>query len=146
MDTKLFDFAVLGSDENALRILEAKFGEPQNPTEQADLLSELAALVSARKATLIGTSEPSKVSLLKRAKAALDKMTVEENAAITAAARTDPDAQPNLVARRGRPRSEHAKVAILLRLDPDIVESFKKSGAGWQTRMNGALRKAADLD
>ncbi|WP_258121858.1 BrnA antitoxin family protein [Mesorhizobium onobrychidis] len=95
---------------------------------------------------MIGTSEPSKVSLLKRAKAALDEMTAEEDAAITAAARTDPDAQPNLVAKRGRPRSEHAKVAILLRLDPDIVESFKKSGSGWQTRMNAALRKAADLD
>ncbi|WP_413468451.1 BrnA antitoxin family protein [Mesorhizobium muleiense] len=85
-------------------------------------------------------------SLLKRAKAALDEMTAEEDAAITRAARTDPDAQPNLAAKRGRPRSEHAKVAILLRLDPDIVESFKKSGAGWQTRMNAALRKAADLD
>ncbi|MER9656919.1 BrnA antitoxin family protein [Mesorhizobium sp. M0152] len=99
-----------------------------------------------RKAALIGKSEPSKVSLLNRAKAALDEMTIEEDAAITAAARTDPDAQPNLAARRGRPRSDHTKIAILLRLDPDVVESFKKSGSGWQTRMNAALREAANLD
>ncbi|WP_258590033.1 BrnA antitoxin family protein [Mesorhizobium sp. AR07] len=83
---------------------------------------------------------------MERAKAALENMTDEEDAVITAAARTDPDAQPNLIARRGRPRLDHAKVAILLRLDPDVVESFKKSGSGWQTRMNAALRQAAKLD
>ncbi len=49
------------------------------------------------------------------------------------------------VVRRGRPRSENAKQAVSLRLDSDIVEWFKNSGSGWQTRMNDALRKVAGL-
>lgn len=39
-----------------------------------------------------------RANLLKRARAASDSITDTEDAAITAAARTDPDAQPNLVA------------------------------------------------
>ncbi|TIU86609.1 MAG: hypothetical protein E5V74_12440 [Mesorhizobium sp.] len=81
--------------------------------------------------------------LLDRIKAAFNSD--EEDAAITAAARTDPDAQPNLI-RRGRPRLSNAKLAVLLRLDPDVVERFKAGGTGWQTRMNDALRRAAGLD
>lgn len=45
----------------------------------------------------------------------------------------------------GRPKSENPKVAVSLRLDPDIVVRFKASGPGWQTRMNDALRDAAGL-
>lgn len=84
-----------------------------------------------------------RASLLERAKAARDAITDEEDAAITAAARTDPDNQP--LSRRGRPRLESPKVAILLRLDPDVVESFKSGGSGWQTRMNDVLRRSAGL-
>ena len=45
----------------------------------------------------------------------------------------------------GRPKSENPKVAVSLRLDPEIVARFKASGPGWQTRMNDALREAAGL-
>lgn len=41
---------------------------------------------------------------------------------------------------RGRPRSESPKRALTVRYDADIVETFKSSGPGWQTRMNDALR------
>jgi uncharacterized protein (DUF4415 family) len=44
---------------------------------------------------------------------------------------------------KGRPPLENPKVSQTLRLDADILEAFKKTGAGWQTRMNEALRKAA---
>lgn len=47
--------------------------------------------------------------------------------------------------RRGRPRKENAKLHVSLRLDPDVVESFKSGGPGWQARINDALRKAARL-
>jgi uncharacterized protein (DUF4415 family) len=30
-------------------------------------------------------------------------------------------------------------------VDEDVLERFKAGGAGWQTRMNSALRKAAGL-
>lgn len=45
----------------------------------------------------------------------------------------------------GRPKSENPKVAVSLRLDQEVVASFKASGPGWQTRMNDALRDAAGL-
>jgi uncharacterized protein (DUF4415 family) len=31
---------------------------------------------------------------------------------------------------------------VTLRLDHDVVERFKATGAGWQTRINAALRKS----
>ena len=46
----------------------------------------------------------------------------------------------------GRPKSANPKVAVSLRLDPDVVEAFKRGGQGWQSRMNDALRKAAHLN
>lgn len=42
--------------------------------------------------------------------------------------------------RRGRPRAEAPKVALTVRYDADVVEAFKATGKGWQTRMNAALR------
>jgi uncharacterized protein (DUF4415 family) len=47
--------------------------------------------------------------------------------------------------RRGRPKSPDPKEAVNLRLDADVLEFFRKSGPGWQTRINEALRKAAGL-
>lgn len=47
--------------------------------------------------------------------------------------------------RRGRPKSAQAKVSTTIRLDPDVLEAFKKDGPGWQSRINAALRKAAGL-
>jgi uncharacterized protein (DUF4415 family) len=47
--------------------------------------------------------------------------------------------------RRGRPKQERTKQHVSLRLDPDVIESFKAGGPGWQARINEALRKAARL-
>ena len=49
------------------------------------------------------------------------------------------------VIRRGRPPSTSSKKAVSLRLDPDVIEWFRKSGSGWQTRINEELRKAAGI-
>lgn len=46
---------------------------------------------------------------------------------------------------RGRPPAEGNKEAVSIRLDRDVIDAFKGDGAGWQTRMNDALRKAARL-
>ena len=46
---------------------------------------------------------------------------------------------------RGRPKSAAPKVSTTLRLDPDVLESFRAGGPGWQSRINAALRKAAGL-
>ncbi len=49
------------------------------------------------------------------------------------------------IVRRGRPRSSNTKQAVSLRLDPDVLDWFKSTGARWQTRINDELRKVAGL-
>ena len=42
--------------------------------------------------------------------------------------------------RGGRPKVAHPKVSVTVRYDAEVIESFRASGEGWQTRMNNALR------
>jgi uncharacterized protein (DUF4415 family) len=44
---------------------------------------------------------------------------------------------------RGRPKSEDPSEPVSLRIKKSTLTKFKASGAGWQTRMNAALDKAA---
>lgn len=77
--------------------------------------------------------------------------TVEEGKAITAAARSDPDAQPltpkqlksmvPLRTLRGRPKSNNKKLLVSVRYSPEVVAYFKSTGEGWQSRMDEALRE-----
>lgn len=77
--------------------------------------------------------------------------TPEEDAAITAAAEADPDAQPLTDAQlaamvpmrslRGRPKSEKKKLLLSVRYSPDVVAFFKAMGEGWQTRMDDVLKE-----
>ena len=46
---------------------------------------------------------------------------------------------------RGRPALEKPKKQVTLRLDADVVESFRAEGAGWQSQTNATLRKARGL-
>ena len=76
--------------------------------------------------------------------------TVAEDRAITAAAKSDPDAQPltpkqlaamvPIRALRGRPKSANAKQLVSVRYSPEVLEYFKSTGEGWQSRMDGVLR------
>jgi uncharacterized protein (DUF4415 family) len=47
---------------------------------------------------------------------------------------------PKTAARLGRPLKADKKVAVKLRLDPDVLSHYRDSGPGWQTRINEALR------
>jgi uncharacterized protein (DUF4415 family) len=77
--------------------------------------------------------------------------TAEEDKAIVAAARSDPDAQPLMPkqlkamvpigAPRGRPKSENKKLLVSVRYSPEVVAYFKSTGDGWQSRMDGVLRQ-----
>lgn len=78
--------------------------------------------------------------------------TPAEDTAITAAAKSDQDAVPLTDAqweqvkpllRRGRPLGSGTKTQITLRLDTDVLDKFKASGDGWQTRINEVLRALA---
>jgi uncharacterized protein (DUF4415 family) len=47
--------------------------------------------------------------------------------------------------RRGRPKLEHPKRQITVRLDSDLVERLRETGPGWQSRVNAILRKAVNI-
>ena len=82
-------------------------------------------------------------------KAATILPTPDEDATITAAALSDADAVPfsdaewlqvKPLVRRGRPLGSGSKAQITLRLDVEVVEKFRASGDGWQTRINDVLK------
>jgi len=55
-----------------------------------------------------------------------------------------PEAAAELLKPRGRPRSPEKKVPVNIRLDADVVETFRSMGKGWQSRINRALREWLD--
>ena len=77
--------------------------------------------------------------------------TPEEDLAITAAAKDDPEALPlterqlqamvPLRSLRGRPKSANTKQLVSIRYSPEVLQYFKAAGPGWQVRMDEALKK-----
>ena len=75
---------------------------------------------------------------------------LEEDRAITAAAKSDPDALPLTPAQlkamvplrtlRGRPPSPHKKQLVSIRYSQEVIDYFKASGEGWQARMDSVLK------
>ena len=76
--------------------------------------------------------------------------TPKEDAVIRAAAKADPDAQPLTPAQlkkmvplrtlRGRPRAVSPKQLISIRYSAEVLEYFRSTGEGWQSRMDTVLR------
>jgi len=102
----------------------------------------------------------------RKATRSLAQISDEEDRKLTQAAAADPDnpiidepifermrpaaeAAPEIVRRargqRGAQKSKPVKTLISLRLDPDVVQHFRRGGRGWQSRINQALRKAVKL-
>jgi uncharacterized protein (DUF4415 family) len=74
--------------------------------------------------------------------------TPEEDANITAAAEADPDVLPYSDAELAaldlllvRPKAFNRKRSTTVRFDEEVLEAFKATGPGWQTRMNEALKE-----
>jgi len=81
---------------------------------------------------------------------------VQRDAAIDAPIAYDPDtdlynpndpvqvanffASAKVVRKPGRPKAETTKIPTAIRLSSDVVEYFKSTGAGWQSRIDAALR------
>jgi uncharacterized protein (DUF4415 family) len=76
--------------------------------------------------------------------------TAAEDRKITAAAKTDPDAQPltpkqlksmvPMRALRGRPRTGNAKQLVSIRYSPEVLKYFRETGEGWQSRIDRVLK------
>lgn len=73
--------------------------------------------------------------------------TEQENAQILASAEADHDARPYTAEewaktkpRMGRPKADITKQSTTIRLSQDVMDAFKASGTGWQTRIDNALK------
>jgi uncharacterized protein (DUF4415 family) len=87
-------------------------------------------------------------------KPTIKQPSVEEDRAIRDAANSDPDAQPlsdaqlkdmvPIRALRGRPKSPNKKVLVSVRYSQEVIEYFRSTGEGWQSRMDSVLRKYVD--
>jgi uncharacterized protein (DUF4415 family) len=74
--------------------------------------------------------------------------TPEEDAAIARGIAADPDTYELTddefarlkPPRRGRPLAAVTKERITIRLSRDVVDQFRATGDGWQTRMDAALK------
>ncbi len=50
--------------------------------------------------------------------------------------------EANIKRGRGRPAAAVKRPTLNMRIDADVLEAFKATGQGWQTRINAALRDA----
>ena len=69
------------------------------------------------------------------------ELTAEDFARMRPAAEVDPELVEAYRRSRGKQKAP-TKEKVTLRLDADVVAHFRQSGKGWQTRLNGTLRKA----
>lgn len=86
----------------------------------------------------------------KTGRPAIKMPTRDEDRAIIAAAKADPDAQPltpkqlkSMVPMRklrGRPKAKNPKRLVSLRYSPEVIDYFKSTGEGWQSRIDRVLR------
>jgi uncharacterized protein (DUF4415 family) len=76
--------------------------------------------------------------------------TLEKDRLITAAAESDPDSLPltdeQMIAMvpvrvlRVRPKLANKKQLVSIRYSPEVIDYFRASGDGWQSRMDAVLK------
>jgi len=83
-------------------------------------------------------------------------VTNEEDATITEAAMSDPDALPwtdeqletvrplMRIGRGGRPKLAVVRPTLNMRVDKPVLDHLRATGKGWQTRVNNLLREAVE--
>jgi len=71
----------------------------------------------------------------------------DEEAAIEAGIKADPETyepgedEARALRRPGRPPLEVTKERVTIRLSPEVVNAFRATGKGWQTRIDAALKE-----
>ncbi|MGQ0565173.1 MAG: BrnA antitoxin family protein [Gemmobacter sp.] len=70
------------------------------------------------------------------------ELTDEELANMRPFAEVFPELAENFRRAAGRPKAAQTKKAVSVRLDPDVLEKFRATGPGWQTRINAVLKAA----
>jgi uncharacterized protein (DUF4415 family) len=68
--------------------------------------------------------------------------TDEELAQAKPFAEVFPELMESIRRSRGRPAVASPRRQISIRLDPEVIEKFKATGKGWQSRINDVLKQA----
>lgn len=86
-----------------------------------------------------------------RRKPSIKPPTADEDRRIRSGAKQDADAPPltarqlksmmPLKAARGRPRADRPKVLVSVRYSQEVIDYFRSTGEGWQSRMDEVLRR-----
>lgn len=71
------------------------------------------------------------------------ELTAKDIAKAVPFAKAFPELAATMRVTRG-PQKAPTKVSTTIRLDREVLERFKATGPGWQSRINEALRKASD--
>ena len=69
------------------------------------------------------------------------ELTAEDLAKFRPAAEALPPSLIKKLGVRGRPKATVTKERITIRLSREVVETFRATGEGWQTRMDEALQE-----
>jgi uncharacterized protein (DUF4415 family) len=69
------------------------------------------------------------------------ELTAEDLAKFRPAAEALPSSLMKKLGVRGRPKAAVTKERITIRLSHEVVETFRATGEGWQTRMDEALQE-----
>ncbi|WP_445768185.1 BrnA antitoxin family protein [Rheinheimera sp.] len=69
------------------------------------------------------------------------ELTEEDFKQFRPAAEVLPASVMTMLKRGGRPVSDNPKVSTTVRFDAEVINAFKATGRGWQTRMNNALKE-----
>ena len=94
---------------------------------------------------MTGKSKP--ISLTSRTGRRIELSTPQEDAAINAGIASDPDTVELSDAwfakakRGGRPLSDNPKQLRSIRFSPEVLDYFRSTGKGWQTRVDAALKE-----
>jgi len=112
------------SDEEDAVITKAALSDPDNPLLTDDdappMRPAREVLPPALYAALTDKSKPASITLVS-------------------------DAEDRARQKRiGRPPSANPKQSTTIRLDADIMDAFRGTGKGWQTRVNALLREAVE--
>ena len=70
------------------------------------------------------------------------ELTDEQLANLRPVAEVFPELAEKFRQAAGRPKAAQTKKAVSVRLDPDVLEKFRATGPGWQTRINEVLKAA----
>jgi len=80
---------------------------------------------------------------VKRKKSARTSSSADEAPEITDSWVAEADLRKgNKLIRRGRPKLANPKRLLSLRVSPNVIDGWKASGSGWQTRMAKVLERS----